>query len=241
MKKFLVSAFALAAFTGPAIAADFTPAPIMYDWNGAYLGGHIGYLWGNADVKEEFGPGYGGDFDGIIGGVIGGWNFQNGNYVFSIEGDFGWTGANGTGGEMCVGFDACDIEFYTYDMKWNAHVRGRAGITLGEDGRTLLFIAGGLAVADFKVGERGLRGWSDGGTFTGWSIGGGANHAFSDNLIAGVEVLYDDYGSKSYDHGGYETCDGTCEIVLLDLDRGTEKVSLDAVTVRGTLTYLFTY
>ena len=160
MKKFLVSAFALAAFAGPAMAADlYTPAPTMYDWNGAYLGGHAGYLWGNADVRDDFGPGFGGDFDGFIGGVIGGWNFQNGNWVFGIEGDFGWTGADGTGGSTCnPNVDCNDIEFYTYDMKWNAHVRGRAGITLGEEGRTLLFVAGGLAVADFKLGDRGLRG-----------------------------------------------------------------------------------
>ncbi len=239
MKKLLVSAFALAAFTGPAIAADFEPVPTMYDWNGAYLGGHVGYLWGNADVREEFGPGYGGDFDGFIGGVIGGWNFQNGNWVFGIEGDFGWTGADGTGGTTCVTQDCSDIDFYTYDMDWNAHVRGRAGITLGDEGRTLVFLAGGLAIADFDVGARHLGRWSRGGTFTGWSIGGGVNHAFSNNLIGGIEALYDDYGSKSYDRGGVEPCQElVCEVIRIS---GREKISLDAVTVRGTLTYHFTY
>jgi len=239
MKKFLVSAFALAAFTGPAMTADvYTPVPAMYDWNGAYFGGHVGYLWGNADINREFGPDYGGDFDGFVGGGLAGWNFQSGSWIFGIEGDFGWTGASGTGGSSCgPQFDCSDIDFYTYDMDWNAHVRGRVGMALGEEGRTVLFVAGGLAIADFKVGDRGLRGWSDGGTFTGWSVGGGVNHAFNNNVIAGLEVLYDDYGSKTYG-GGYEPC---VECEAIEARRGSEKVSLDAFTVRGTLAYHFTY
>jgi len=223
MKKLLVSAFALAAFTGPAMAADlYTPAPAMYDWNGAYLGGHVGYLWGDASITEDGLGAGGGDFDGVVGGIVGGWNFQSGNWVFGIEGDFGWTGADGVG--MTTEDDLQEI--YTYDMDWNAHVRGRAGITLGEDGRTLLFVAGGLAIADFKVGEQGVQGWTDGGTFTGWSIGGGVNHAFSNNFIAGLELLYDDYGSKTYEWGD---------------EPEPYKVNLDAVTVRGTATYHFAY
>lgn len=227
MKKFLVSAFALAAFAGPAMAADlYTPAPAMYDWNGAYLGGHVGYLWGDASISEDE-ERFGGDFDGVIGGIIGGWNFQSGNWVFGFDGDFGWTGADGTGtgtgNDMCSDCDIIDIEFYTYDMDWNAHVRGRAGITLGEDGRTLVFVAGGLAITEFHVGE---EEFSDGGTFTGWTIGGGVNHAFSNNFIAGLEVLYDDYGSKTYEWGD---------------EPESYKVNLDAVTVRGTAAYRFAY
>jgi outer membrane immunogenic protein len=222
MKKLLVSAFALAAFAGPAMAADlYTPVPSMYDWNGAYLGGHAGYLWGDASLRDDE-ERIGGDFDGVIGGIIGGWNFQSGNWIFGIEGDFGWTGADGVGGGCETGCDSDEVaEIYTYDMDWNAHVRGRAGITLGEDGRTLLFIAGGLAVADFQLG---YEGEGRGGTYTGWSIGGGVNHAFSNNFIAGLEVLYDDYGSKTY-----------------EWESESYKVNLDAVTVRGTATYHFTY
>ncbi len=219
MKKLLVSAFALAAFAGPAMAADLdAPAPIMYDWSGGYLGGHVGYIWADATVSEDEESG-GGDLDGIIGGIVGGWNFQSGNWVFGIEGDFGWTDASGTG-TLCQ-LDCNDVEFYSYDMDWNAHVRGRAGITLGDENRTLLFVAGGLALAEFHVTE---EGFGEGGTFTGWTIGGGVNQAFGNSLIAGLEVLYDDYGSKTYEWG---------------IEPETYKVDLDALTVRGTLTYHF--
>lgn len=221
MKKFLVSAFALAAFAGPAMAADLAaPAPFVYDWNGGYLGGHVGYLWGDASLSEEGARG-GGDIDGVIGGIIGGWNFQSGDWVFGIEGDFGWTGADGTG-DICCEEDEI-VEIYNYDMDWNAHVRGRAGITLGEEGRTFLFVAGGLALAKFHVSE---EEFGDGGTFTGWTVGGGVNHAFSNNFIAGLEVLYDDYGSKTYEWG---------------IEPEPYKVDLNAITVRGTATYHFTY
>ncbi len=235
MKKLLVSAFALAAFAGPAMAADlYTPAPAMYDWNGAYLGGHAGYLWGDANLKEgSFAEG-GGEFDGFVGGVIGGWNFQSGNWVFGIEGDFGWTGVDGTGGGGMVELDEI-ATIYEYDMNWNAHVRGRVGMTLGEEGRTFLFIAGGLAVADFDLKQDAWDSGPLGGTYTGWTIGGGVNHAFSNNLIAGLEVLYDDYGSKGYEW---------VEIPHACSDCGGEQsvahsVDLDAFTVRGTLTYHF--
>ena len=61
------------------------------------------------------------------------------------------------------------------------------------------------------------------------------NHAFSNNLIAGLEVLYDDYGSKGYEW---------VEIPHACSDCGGEQsvahsVDLDAFTVRGTLTYHF--
>jgi outer membrane immunogenic protein len=53
MKKFLLGAAALAAFAGPAFAADMPPrtyskapaytAPaVVYNWTGFYIGGHLG-------------------------------------------------------------------------------------------------------------------------------------------------------------------------------------------------------
>ena len=53
MKKILLGAAALAAFAGPAFAADmpartYTKAPaytapaVIYNWTGFYIGGHVG-------------------------------------------------------------------------------------------------------------------------------------------------------------------------------------------------------
>ena len=53
MKKILLGAAALAAFAGPAFAADMPPRPyskapaytapaVVYNWTGFYIGGHVG-------------------------------------------------------------------------------------------------------------------------------------------------------------------------------------------------------
>lgn len=210
MKRLLVTCATIAAFSSVAVAADvYDPAAAAYDWTGPYVGAHVGYLWGDAELTEE-GLTAQGSFEGFIGGIVAGANYQSGNLVFGAEGDFGLTDADGTG----TFDDAVDI--YTYDMDWNAHLRGRVGLAMDN---TLFFVAGGLALTEFHLGYENL---SVGGTYTGWTIGGGFEHAFSDSWVAGAELLYDDYGSKRYDFG-IETI----------------KVDLDALTVRAMLKFNF--
>jgi opacity protein-like surface antigen len=76
----------------PANAADLSipaykiPAPIT-DWTGAYLG-----VYGGASGAT------GSSFDlggWLVGGTTG-YNWQNGTFVFGIEGDGGWAGLGGT-------------------------------------------------------------------------------------------------------------------------------------------------
>lgn len=85
-------------------------------------------------------------------------------------------------------------------MDWNAHLRGRVGLAMD---RTLLFVAGGLAVAQHELGVDYGRGGGGSGTEThyGFTIGGGAEYAISDNLLLRVEYLYDDYGRERYNFG----------------------------------------
>src|SRR5450759_1855007 len=76
------------------VKAPITKAPIvapLYDWSGIYVGGHIGYLWGSTRVEEDgvvTEPGA--KTDGVIGGVLAGYNWQSGPVVLGIDGDFGW-------------------------------------------------------------------------------------------------------------------------------------------------------
>ena len=44
-------------------------------WTGLYLGGHLGGGWGSFDDL---------DLDGLVGGIHGGYNLQNGNIVYGI-------------------------------------------------------------------------------------------------------------------------------------------------------------
>jgi outer membrane immunogenic protein len=196
MKKLLFSCAAILAFSGAAMAADVSePVASTYDWTGPYVGVHAGYLWGDVDVTYED-LGGGGEIDGFIGGGLAGYNYQSDNLVFGVEGDFGLTGADGNG---LVCMDAC-TEIYSYDMNWNAHLRGRVGLAMD---RTLLFVAGGLAIAEHELGATYGNQMTGSGTEThyGFTIGGGAEYAMTDNLLLRIEYLYDDYGDKRYNFG----------------------------------------
>jgi len=189
VKHHLIAAGALVALAigapglaAPASAADLAvkapvlkappPAPV-YDWSGIYIGGHAGYLWGSARVTEDgvvTEPHAA--VNGFVGGALAGARWQTGNIVWGVEGDIGWADARGTGATAVV------IETPNkYDINWTAHVRGTIGFA---SQNTLFFLAGGLAVADFRFtpGEDiGLR--PEGAKFVGWSIGGGMEYGFT--------------------------------------------------------------
>lgn len=187
------------------LAADMpvkAPAPkaakLPYDWSGLYLGGHIGYMRGRTRVEEDgvvTEPNAA--TNGTVGGVLLGYNWQSGPVVFGVEGDFGWTNAHGTGLAVIITTTTTQAP-NTYDVNWTSHVRGRAGYAFDN---WLFFIAGGLAVADFDFHEGAITTTTSvvvGAKYTGWSIGGGAELAITQNLIGRVEYLYDDFGHKDY-------------------------------------------
>src|SRR5215475_1166105 len=98
----------------PAVAADMAPAykaapmpmPVaIYNWNGFYIGGHIGGGWGDLQ-STELPPGTvayptGTVFtenhtSGFLGGVQGGFNWQGvSNFVLGIEGEYSWADISG--------------------------------------------------------------------------------------------------------------------------------------------------
>ena len=209
MRNFLIAAFLLATSAIPAAAADLPlKAPVYkapavspaYNWSGWYVGGHVGYLWGNTSVWDE-GVLIESDAstDGVVGGLLAGVNWQSGAFVFGIEGDFGWTNAHGTGGD---GGAVLVTKTNLYDFNRTSHVRGRVGYAMNN---WLLFMAGGLALADFdytQITTVVSSGGGGGAVYSGWSIGGGVDYAISPNWIGRIEYLYDDYGSKNYLIGG---------------------------------------
>ena len=108
-KLVLASIAATALVSGQAQAADLArPAPVyrpvpvvsFFTWTGCYVGGNGGGLWAR---KEWVGvlPGVAGtsmgtqDVNGGLGGAQGGCNYQSGNWVFGIQGDYDWAMATG--------------------------------------------------------------------------------------------------------------------------------------------------
>jgi outer membrane immunogenic protein len=174
------------------------PVPV-FTWTGFYLGGHVGYLWGDVDVEHvevaPAAPATGGPTNGVVGGVLGGANWQTGPLVFGGEADIGWSNAHGNGAV------ALTPEFFQYQIRWTAHARGRIGYAFGG---TLVYIAGGLAVAHADVQEimeNTILPCQVGGTYTGGSIGGGVEQAFTRQISGRIEYLYDNFGHKTYTMG----------------------------------------
>src|SRR5947207_2345642 len=101
-KKLLVSAGALAitvAMNGPLTAADYpvksppAAAASVFNWSGFYIGGHLGYGSSGFQNNSELALGTRRG-KGLVGGLQAGYNIQNGNIVWGIEGDLSAAGLN---------------------------------------------------------------------------------------------------------------------------------------------------
>lgn len=200
MRKFILAAASMAALTACAHAADFGPydeqavfTPNLYDWNGFYLGGNAGYLWGNSRVFSVPGGVPSGSFskNGFIGGIQGGFNYQTGSWVWGAEADIQYSGANGSTTVGCA--PGCSAE-----LDWFGTLRGRAGYAYD---RALVYLTGGLAYGSTTTAAVGAG--SFGNTKSGWTLGGGVEYGFAPHWTAKAEYLYMDLGSTSNAALGY--------------------------------------
>ncbi|WP_117195421.1 outer membrane protein [Rhizobium terrae] len=162
----------------PAAPAAVETAPV-FTWAGPYVGLHGGYAWGNADSAAFIGGSD--DFDGgRFGGFVGyNWQFSNG-FVAGVEGDvnYDWNENSYAGGiDINTGF--------------SGSVRGRVGYAFD---RALIFAAGGWTATNANVDGPGI---DDDDTLHGWTIGGGLDYAFTDNVFGRVEYRYNNFGDGS--------------------------------------------
>src|ERR1700682_944411 len=106
MKQFLLAAAVLtASLSGPASAADlarprahavYGPAVAFYNWTGCYVGGNGGGFWARRDLSHPVvgGGGFGAETaSGGLGGVQVGCNYQIGQWVLGVQGDWDWISA----------------------------------------------------------------------------------------------------------------------------------------------------
>jgi outer membrane immunogenic protein len=181
---------------GSASAADLRvrkappapPPPILaYNWTGFYIGGHVGGVWGDKDWLFT-GPGTttSHEVTGWLGGGQVGFNYQVGQVVFGIEGQFSWVDADGE--SVCPNPAArCRTELDSI-----VTVAGRLGYAWGP---ALLYAKGGGAwvreehfvrfpanpVLDETTGSY---------TRSGWMVGIGLEYGFMPNLSAKLEYNF---------------------------------------------------
>ena len=186
----LAAALGLFALGGTAFAADVVseeppaPAPVaelpVASWAGPYAGINLGYGFGG-HVKA---PGVDAKTKGFIGGVFGGYNWQQENFVYGAEADLGYNGTKGSDNGLSA---KSGIE---------GSLRARLGYAVTPE--ILLYGTGGLAGRSLKV-EDTVLGASDRATMLGWTAGVGTDIKLTDNVFGRVEYRYTDFGSKSFD------------------------------------------
>ncbi|WP_420960021.1 outer membrane protein [Brucella sp. IR073] len=162
----------------PEPAAPVEAAP-QYTWAGGYTGLYGGYGWGKfgtdsvGDIKDNNGKA----------GAYAGWNWQNGNIVYGVEGDAGysWLKEEKAGLEAKQGFEGS--------------LRGRLGYAMDP---ALLYVTGGVAGSNVEL-DNGLD--NEKKFRAGWTVGAGAEAFITQNIVGRVEYRYSDFGKKDYDLG----------------------------------------
>lgn len=197
--KFIFAASAAVLISGSAMAADAivynSPAPAAqavntFSWEGAYAGVNAGYGFGKMkdDVGGVIKP------RGFVGGVQAGYNWQFDQVVAGIEADF-----QGSTMKQAITFDNDNGEVLggnSAKIQWFGTVRGRLGANIAE--RTMLYGTAGLAYGQVKFEEFSrYNTYAVSQTRTGYTVGGGVEYAFTDNMTLKTEYLYTDLGKIS--------------------------------------------
>lgn len=209
MKKLLAVATALSGFlvfAGSASAAD-PVVDLPYDWTGAYAGLDIGWSWLDPN-PDTAGNDVQANSDGVSGGLYLGYNWQVNQIVFGLEADGQLTDLEAT--------TPCGNPTYTCNAgsDWNASIRARLGFAAD---RFLVYGTGGYAVADYNgytddnLGAR----FSDSVTLQGWTIGGGLEYAWTDNVLVRVEYRHSEFGGETMDYDNPYPVDPVLDQVML--------------------------
>ena len=229
------AAFAADLPAGPPAQAPAAYVPVVtpvYNWSGIYIGINGGYSFGSTDWSSPtagvVGTGTFNTNGGLVGGTAG-FNFQSGQIVYGIEGDWDWAGIKGTSSSATATIGACPgampCSFET-SSNWLSTVRGRVGYAFD---RVLIYATGGGAAGDVKATFTNPNTPVTGSTNStewGWTAGAGIEAALTENVTVKVEYLFVDLQN------------GNCSPTICG--GGTAvPVSFDASIVRAGLNFKF--
>src|SRR5271166_6302882 len=243
-------------------APVFVPPP--FTWTGFYIGGNAGGIWGSGGNASTtvFANGFpflvtnfpngnlGNSNSGFIGGGQAGYNWQTGAFVLGVETDF--DGSSLSRSRNIIGPTFIDpinggSDFFTANGKisldWLGSTRARVGWVATPDNRLLIYGTGGVAYgsgsAHLNIYDA-LNGWgwntnSNSKERSGWTIGGGVEYAWTNNITFGAEYLYYDLGRK------YITTSPTLAAsgVFGPYTYTSTKINFDGSVIRARINYKF--
>jgi outer membrane immunogenic protein len=221
MKKFLLVSLAGTAVmaAAPSDAADLGRRPVykappavmpipMFSWTGCYVGGQLGWGWGNKDWQDTSSDGFflGGhavisdDVKGFAGGGQIGCNYQfSSNWMIGIEGE-----ALGAGIDGSVTDPFRPSQVLSAKVDWIGAVTGRLGWTWD---RWVLYGKGGGAWAGDKFHVNfSSTPFDASATRSGFTVGGGLEWAFAPNWTVFAEYDFYDFGNHDTGLGCGSLC-----------------------------------
>lgn len=178
----MVSALALGGYTAahaadaveqipqPPVAQEAPPA--VNNWSGFYIGGAGDWNAGHFNRN--------GDAYAFGGQAFTGYNWQQGQIVYGVEADLGYSGADSTRNGL------------TAKNGVNGSVRGRLGYDFNP---FMLYGTAGLALGQNKLSDDTS---SESKTAVGYTVGAGAETFITNNITARLEYRYTDYGKKDF-------------------------------------------
>jgi opacity protein-like surface antigen len=192
------------------VKAPIRKAPVaaaVYDWNGFYVGGQVGTVWGFTDWSfgdDAASPRYA----GFLGGGELGYNYQLGKWVLGVAGSTNWTDAHGARPCPQGFFFTCEM-----DLNWLSTATARVGYAYWD--RLLVYAKGGAVIAQDQAkfvcstGSQptmvpliGCPAQSDSKTKAGWTLGWGSELGLTPNVSVNSETMYFDLGNARYNMDG---------------------------------------
>lgn len=200
MKIAILTTLAMAVSGTSTRAADMVEeiAPLP-SWTGCYVGVHVGGATGKNDTYFPYSDNST-DPRGPLGGAQAGCDYQINSVVLGGIVDVSFGNIDDSAHYLVGPPIAVQIPVtLETNVKAFGTLRARLGYAMDN---TLLYATGGAAMARI---ERDLStpnaGQSVSKTHTGWTIGGGVEHKFTENISVFGEYLYADFGKETYTYG----------------------------------------
>jgi high affinity Mn2+ porin len=217
---FVACSIAVVVLARAATAADLSAVMAMkappavsspaYDWSGFYVGGHLGYAWGNSNWSIPPLSGSFGLFEpynafsgngSYFGGIQIGYDFMLPNrIVIGAEADASFPSFPNLNGISVGGTSTFvspfGLESLSETVLYSGTVRGRIGYAPGS---WLFYATGGFA---WTYDQLTLTNFATGTTDMpflwrlGWTAGGGIEAPVAPHWTARLEYLFTDYGSR---------------------------------------------